>query len=82
MTSTPPWPSTAPALPAASLATLLDQQIIDYRWIAVGLVIGTAACATLQQYAALARVGFALDGVANGRLAGVDLEDLPRNAVA
>lgn len=26
MTSTPPWPSTAPALPAVSLAALLDQQ--------------------------------------------------------
>ena len=56
MTSTPPWPSTAPALPAASLATLLDQQARHWpqatalRWCEAG---NGAPWANLS-YAALA----------------------------
>ncbi len=41
-------------------------------WLASGVVLATA-CATLQQLAALRQVTFALAGVRNGRLAGVDL---------
>ena len=41
-------------------------------WLA-GAVVLTTACATLQQLAALRQVAFALAGVRNGRLAGVDL---------
>jgi len=41
-------------------------------WLAVSVVFA-AACATLQQLAALRQVTFALAGVRNGRLAGVDL---------
>ena len=42
-------------------------------WLA-GAVVLTTACATLQQLAALRQVAFALAGVRNGRLAGVDLD--------
>jgi hypothetical protein len=41
-------------------------------WLAGGVVLATA-CATLQQLTALRQVTFALTGVRNGRLAGVDL---------
>ena len=44
--------------------------------VAVGLLIALAAvggCATLQQIAALRNVEFAIDGVGEGRLAGIDL---------
>ena len=34
---------------------------------------GFGGCATLQQFAALRRVEFAIDGVSTGRLAGIDL---------
>jgi hypothetical protein len=37
------------------------------------LVAGFGACATLQQAAALRQVGFALEGIQHGRLAGVPL---------
>ena len=40
----------------------------------VAVLIGLAGCATLQQIAALRHVDFALNGVQNGRLAGVRLE--------
>lgn len=42
-------------------------------WLAGFVMLSTAACATLQQLAALRQVDFALAGVRNGRLAGVDL---------
>jgi len=44
--------------------------------VAVGLLVALAAvggCATLQQIAALRNVEFAIDGVGDGRLAGIDL---------
>lgn len=37
------------------------------------LVLATSGCATLQQIASLRQVAFALDGVADGRLAGVEI---------
>jgi hypothetical protein len=37
------------------------------------LVLGISGCATLQQIAALRQVAFALDGVTDGRLAGVEI---------
>lgn len=39
----------------------------------VGLLLGTASCAVLQQAAALTRVAFALEGIRAGRLAGIDI---------
>jgi hypothetical protein len=47
--------------------------------IVASLLLGISGCATLQQIAALRQVAFALDGVANGRLAGVEIGRL-RNA--
>lgn len=41
--------------------------------ITVGLLVGLAGCAALQQLAALRNVDFSIAGVQNGRLAGVDL---------
>ena len=41
-------------------------------WVAIGLM-AVAACATLQQIAALRQVDFSLGAVRNGRLAGVEL---------
>ena len=41
-------------------------------WVAIGL-LAAAACATLQQIAALRQVDFSLGAVRNGRLAGVEL---------
>ena len=47
---------------------------MNYRRIGLILAIsGGAACATLQQIAALRQVSFTLVGVRNGRLAGIDL---------
>src|SRR6185295_18022281 len=44
------------------------------RWaVPMLLVLGIGGCATLQQLAALRHVEFALAGVKNGRLAGIDL---------
>jgi hypothetical protein len=37
------------------------------------LAVTVGGCATLQQFAALRQVAFAIDGVSTGRLAGVDL---------
>lgn len=43
-------------------------------WSGLALAATTVAgCATLQQFAALRQVAFAIDGVSTGRLAGVDL---------
>lgn len=47
--------------------------------IMASLLLGISGCATLQQIAALRQVAFALDGVANARLAGVEIGRL-RNA--
>lgn len=44
--------------------------------LAASFVLGVSACATFQQFAALRQVAFTLDGVANGRLAGVDISRL------
>jgi hypothetical protein len=41
--------------------------------LAASFVLGISGCASLQQFAALRQVAFALDGVANGRLAGVEI---------
>lgn len=41
--------------------------------LAASLLLGISGCASLQQFAALRQVAFALDGVANGRLAGVEI---------
>ena len=41
--------------------------------VVTALLIGIGGCASLQQLAALRRVEFAIDGVGNGRLAGIDL---------
>ncbi len=41
--------------------------------VAASLVLGISGCATLQQIASLRQVAFALDGVTNGRLAGVEI---------
>ncbi|MEO8478906.1 MAG: hypothetical protein ABI542_04675 [Gemmatimonadota bacterium] len=46
------------------------------KFVLFGLLLGTAACAVLQQAAALTRVSFALEGVRAGRLAGVDISRL------
>lgn len=44
------------------------------RWaVLMVLLLGIGGCATLQQLAALRHVEFALAGVRNGRLAGIDL---------
>ena len=44
------------------------------RWLcAAGFAVAIAGCATLQQLVALRNVQFALSGVANGQLAGIDL---------
>lgn len=43
------------------------------RFVLLGLLLGAASCAVLQQAAALTRVNFALDGVRAGRLAGIDI---------
>src|SRR5690606_24194843 len=47
--------------------------------VMASLLLGISGCATLQQIAALRQVAFALDGVANARLAGVEIGRL-RNA--
>jgi len=41
--------------------------------VMASLVLGIGGCATLQQITALRQVAFALDGVSNGRLAGVEI---------
>ena len=41
--------------------------------LGVFLVLGASSCATLQQFAALRNVDFALDRVSNLRLAGIDI---------
>lgn len=43
---------------------------------ALSVLLAAAGCATLQQLAALRQVDFALGGVRNGRLAGIDLTRL------
>lgn len=43
---------------------------------ALALCILLSGCATLQQFAALQRVAFSLDGAANGTLAGVSIEQI------
>ncbi len=44
--------------------------------LVASLALGVSACATFQQFAALRQVAFALDGVSNGRLAGVEISRL------
>lgn len=41
--------------------------------VVLALASAAAGCATLQQFAALRNVQFAIDGVGSGRLAGIDL---------
>lgn len=49
------------------------RQGIRHWFVPLWLVLTVGGCATLQQFAALRQVAFAIDNVGTGRLAGVDL---------